>query len=120
LIATGTLMVGTDVSAGASDPAAAVTHATGTLADGATWIADVPGNWNGTVLLFSHGYGPPVAADAPGQPGVKAALLDHGFALAGSSYDPNGSWWALDSAVGDQFQALDAVESSLLARKPDQ
>jgi hypothetical protein len=25
---------------------------TGTLADGATWIADVPANWNGTLLLY--------------------------------------------------------------------
>ena len=120
LLAAGALMVGADASAGASDPAASVTHATGTLADGATWIADVPGNWNGTVLLFSHGYGPPVAADAPGQPGAKTALLDRGYALAGSSYDPNGSWWALNSAVGDQFQALDAVESSVLPGKPRQ
>ncbi|GAA0523707.1 MULTISPECIES: hypothetical protein [Streptomyces] len=31
----------------------ATTHLTGTLADGATWIADVPDRWNGTLLLFS-------------------------------------------------------------------
>ncbi len=131
LVATGALVFGTGASAaprpgsdvssavrGASDPAPSVANATGTLADGATWIADVPSNWNGTLLLFSHGYGPPIVADSPEQPGVKTALLDRGYALVGSSYDPNGSWWALDNAVSDQFQALDAAESGVLPRRP--
>ena len=88
------------------------THFTGTLGDGATWIADVPSPWNGTVLLYSHGFGPLVAADSP-DPVTHQALLDRGYALAGSSYDPNGSWWALDSAVADQFQTLTAVKTLL-------
>ena len=50
--------------------------------------------WNGVLLLYSHGFGPLTAADAP-DPASAAALLDRGYALAGSSYDPNGSWWAL-------------------------
>ena len=88
------------------------THYTGTLADGATWIADIPASWNGTVLLYSHGFGPLVAADSP-DPATHQALLDRGYALAGSSYDPSGSWWALDSAVTDQFQTLTAVKQLL-------
>ena len=88
------------------------THYTGTLADGATWIADIPTSWNGTVLLYSHGFGPLVAADSP-DPVTQHALLDRGYALAGSSYDPNGSWWALDTAVSDQFQTLSAVKQLL-------
>src|SRR5205085_891953 len=28
-------------------------HVTGTLPDGASWVADVPAQWNGTVLLYS-------------------------------------------------------------------
>ena len=86
---------------------ATTTHRTGTLADGATWIADVPSNWNGTLLLFSHGYGPTVAQDAPSTASGQE-LLTEGYALAGSSYDPAGSWWALDSAERDQFATLDA------------
>src|SRR6185437_3259212 len=35
---------------------------------------------------------------------------DRGYALVGSSYDPNGSLWALDSAVRDQFASLAAVQ----------
>lgn len=102
-------------------PAAAsvsgVTHTTGTIADGAAWIADVPQNWNGTVLLYSHGFGPLVAQDAPDS-GTADALLARGYALAGSSYDPNGSMWALDTAVQDQFQTLHAVEATVLPHAP--
>jgi hypothetical protein len=105
-------------AATAGSAAASTTHFSGVLADGATWIADVPSDWNGTLLLYSHGYGPPVAADAP-SPTVRDALLSRGYALAGSSYDPSGSWWALKSAVRDQFQTIDAATATALPRKPD-
>ena len=88
-------------------------HFTGTLADGTVWIADVPANWNGTLVLYSHGFGPLTAADSP-DPVTQAALLARGYALAGSSYDPNGSEWALDTAVSDQFGTLAAVEQTVL------
>jgi hypothetical protein len=93
------------------------TQYTGTLSDGGTWIADVPSPWNGTLLLYSHGFGPPVAADAP-DPATKNALLDRGYALAGSSYDPNGPFWALGSALRDQFETLDAVKQTVLPSLP--
>jgi hypothetical protein len=96
-----------------------ITHYSGTLADGTTWIADVPGNWNGTLLLYSHGFGPLTAADAP-DPTTQAALLARGYALTGSSYDPNGSEWALDTAVSDQYGSLSAVEQTVLPRRPRQ
>src|SRR4051812_48584170 len=59
-------------------------HLTGVLPDGATWIADLPaqGRWNGTLLLFSHGFGPAVAQDAPSG-AARDALLAEGYALAG-------------------------------------
>lgn len=104
-------------AATASPAAAAATHYSGTLADGATWIADVPSNWNGVLLLYSHGFGPLVAADAP-DPASLAALLGRGYALAGSSYDPNGSWWALQSAVRDQFQTIEAATANALPHAP--
>ena len=104
-------------AATASPAAAASTHFSGTLADGATWVADVPSNWNGVLLLYSHGFGPLAAADAP-DPGSAAALLDRGYALAGSSYDPNGSWWALQNAVRDQFQTIDAATANALPHVP--
>jgi hypothetical protein len=84
----------------------------GSTTDDGTWIADVPSPWNGTLLLYSHGFGPPLVADAPDPP-TKQALLDRGYALAGSSYDPGGSWWALNSALRDQFETLADVERDL-------
>ncbi|MFG1856730.1 hypothetical protein ACGFJT_33190 [Actinomadura geliboluensis] len=92
----------------AAHAAAAPAHYTGTLPDGATWIADVPADWNGTLVLFSHGFGPLTPADRPSEAAGKA-LLDRGYALAGSSYDPDGSLWALGSAVRDQIGTRDAL-----------
>ncbi len=104
-------------AAAAAHGAAPGSEVTGTLADGTTWVADFPASWNGTLILYSHGFGPLVAQDAP-DPGTKAALLADGYALAGSSYDPTGSEWALDTAVSDQFGTLAAVESTVLPHRP--
>ncbi len=101
----------------ASTASATTAHYSGALADGATWIADVPSDWNGVLLLYSHGFGSLVAADAP-DPASADALLARGYALAGSSYDPHGSLWALQSAVRDQFQTIDAVTASALPHAP--
>ncbi len=101
----------------AGSSATSLSHFTGTLSDGAVWIADVPTPWNGTLLLYSHGFGPLTAADAP-DPQTQAALLARGYALAGSSYDPTGSEWALDTAVSDQFGTLRAVEHRVLPHRP--
>ncbi|WP_030174230.1 hypothetical protein [Streptomyces sp. NRRL S-813] len=98
-------------SAAQADTADAA-HLTGTLSDGATWIADVPAHWNGTLLLFSHGFGPTVAEDAPSD-AVRTELLAEGYAMAGSSYDPHGSMWALNSAERDQFATLGAVTTKI-------
>jgi hypothetical protein len=103
---------------GAAHAAAAPgTQVTGTLANGTVWIAEYPANWNGTLILYSHGFGPLTAADAP-DPATQAALLADGYALSGSSYDPNNSQWALDTAVSDQFGSLAAVESTVLPSPP--
>jgi hypothetical protein len=119
-IGTALLAVAAALAAPAAVSAASpASHVTGTLPDGATWIADVPAPWNGTLLLYSHGFGPLTAADAP-DPATQAALLARGYALAGSSYDPNGSEWALDSAVRDQFGTLAAVEAGVLPGRPRQ
>ncbi len=104
------------IAGGVISPAAAqaevVTRAyTGTLADGAGWVADVPTPWNGTLILYSHGYGPLAAKDAP-DPATKQILLGEGYALVGSSYS-GPSLWALKSAVDDQFGALRAIEKTV-------
>ena len=109
--------VGILVAVPTASGATTSTSYSGTTSDGGQWIADVPAQWNGTLLLYSHGFGPPAAADAP-DPNTKAALLADGYALAGSSYDPKGSWWALNSALTDQFQTLSTVEQTVLPHPP--
>jgi dienelactone hydrolase len=108
-IATITTLAGTTYAANATTVSG---HFSGTLADGATWIADVPTNWNGTLVLYSHGFGPLQAADAPDS-NTASALLSQGYALAGSSYNPYGSQWALGSAENDQFATLSAFGNTI-------
>jgi hypothetical protein len=94
---------------------ATVTTHTGTLADGATWQIRVPAAWNGTLLLYSHGYRAPGSPTNPAQdvsdPVTGGWLLDHGFALAGSSYASTG--WAVKEALADQAAVLDAFEATV-------
>src|SRR5258708_1631624 len=77
---------------------------------GANYTIQVPSNWNGTLVLYSHGYvssTSPLLNPAPdaGDPLTGAALLQQGYALAGSSYSQNG--WALQQAFNDQTLLLD-------------
>jgi hypothetical protein len=81
---------------------------TGTLPDGATYLIDVPGDWNGTLVLYSHGYVTPGSSNPArdvGDPATGQWLLAHGYALAGSSYATTG--WAIKEAIPDQIATLD-------------
>ncbi|KMS68878.1 LigA protein [Streptomyces viridochromogenes] len=88
--------------------AADTTHVDGRLPSGATYMMDVPAHWNGTVLLFSHGYatGPANPAQVAPDDATKALLLRNGYALIGSSYATTG--WAVTDAVPDQLATLNA------------
>jgi hypothetical protein len=92
----------------------AATTYTGTLPDGAAWQIRVPADWNGTLLLYSHGYrapGSPNPAQDVSDPVTGGWLLDHGFALAGSSYASTG--WAIKEALADQAAVLDAFQATV-------
>ncbi len=94
--------------------AAAQQHLTGTLPDGATYVIDLPPLWNGTLLLYSHGYvvpGSPNPAMDVGDPITGGYMLAAGYALAGSSYATTG--WAVQQAIPDQIATLDAFESAV-------
>jgi hypothetical protein len=98
---------------------------------GAKYSIVMPTKWNGTLLLYSHGYrfaqpGPPSFAavetdaqvtstdsDGSGSDALAKNLMSRGYALAGSSYKSNG--WA----VADGVQAgedLYAKFSDLVAK----
>src|SRR5579863_4772123 len=84
---------------------------TGTLHDGATYLIQVPAGWNGTLVLYSHGYvtpGSPNPATDVGDPLTGAWLLANGYALAGSSYATTG--WAIQQAIPDQLSTLNAFD----------
>jgi pimeloyl-ACP methyl ester carboxylesterase len=81
--------------------------------DGAKYAIKLPTKWNGTLLLYSHGYrfaapAPPsfdpvdtnaqvssTDTDGSGADPLSTSLLAAGYALAGSSYKSNG-WAAAD------------------------
>lgn len=76
--------------------------------NGAPYRIRVPEVWNGTLLVFAHGYRD--KADHPGEvdnrnadvapnPALEAPLLAQGFALAGTAYKDNG--WAIGDAIQD-------------------
>jgi len=99
-------MLGGATAAHADGP----TTLTGTLPDGATWKAEVPSPWNGTLILYNHGYVAPLPGAA--NPAVDVSdpltggyLLSQGYALAGSSYASTG--WAVKDALSDQLAVLD-------------
>jgi len=84
----------------------------GKFADGATYLMQVPSNWNGTLVLYSHGYvvpGSPNPAEDVGDPVTGAYLLANGYALGGSSYATTG--WAIQQALPDQIKVLDTFKT---------
>src|SRR5216683_5594658 len=88
-----------------------VTTINGTLPNGkATYLIEVPTNWNGTLFLYSHGYVPsgspnPARDVGNGDLATRFFMLSSGFALAGSSYATTG--WAIHDAIPDQIAVLD-------------
>ena len=91
-------------------PPGVETHV-GTLADGATFLIEVPANWNKTLFLYSHGYVVPGSANPAqdvGDPFTRFFMLSSGFALAGTSYATTG--WAIHEALHDQIDVLDKFD----------
>lgn len=76
------------------------------LPGGARWAAEVPADWNGTLLLYSRGYSPSAGNPDPAPKQHRQALLDAGYAIAGSDYGSGG--WAVEQAVPAQRATLAA------------
>jgi hypothetical protein len=99
---------------------------TGTI-EGADYEIVMPDTWNGTLLIYSHGYRPaepfpptfdPIVRSASPAPGwdtgdrsVGEALLERGYALAGSAFASNG--WAVEDGVAAAGQIYDFFSSSI-------
>jgi pimeloyl-ACP methyl ester carboxylesterase len=76
----------------------------------------MPADWNGTLLLYSHGYWPaafpPQGIALTNSADTEAWLLDHGFALAGSSFR-GVTGYQVAQGQEDQLALLDWFESTI-------
>jgi pimeloyl-ACP methyl ester carboxylesterase len=83
---------------------------TGTL-EGAPYRIDVPANWNGSLVVYYHGY--EVVGEARKDPWPLAAgtqaFLDRGYAVAASGYSRQG--WAVEEALADSRRLISLFES---------
>ncbi|NMR30501.1 alpha/beta hydrolase [Arthrobacter sp. SF27] len=86
------------------------TVATGTLDNEATWRAEVPGDWNGKLVLFAHGFRGGIDNPAwdKGFAPTATELIKRGYAVASSSYAETG--WALETAAQDQLDTMAGFE----------
>ena len=82
--------------------------------NGAAFEIRVPASWNGTLVMFAHGYRD--AADHPGETddrsaqafggeAAEQAMLAAGYAIAGSAYASNG--WAVADGIQDTAALVD-------------
>ncbi|MEJ3743544.1 DUF6351 family protein [Actinomycetes bacterium KLBMP 9797] len=92
---------------------------TGTI-DGADFRVELPDSWNGTLVLYSHGYFPEGfphfgigLTNRPADSESEAWLLANGYALAGSYYSGNGTGYAVERALRDQIALLDWFEDNV-------
>jgi len=93
---------------------------TGTIA-GAQFRAEVPDHWNGTLVLYSHGYQPAgfpffgvaLTNRPPDRSETEAWLLDHGYALAASQFQNEGIGYQVHNALRDQTALLDWFGASV-------
>ncbi len=73
--------------------------------DGAAYRIEFPEHWNGTLVLYAHGYEmaktprPPVTFQGPGSGAYRKEFLSRGAAFAESGYRAQG--WAVKEALTD-------------------
>lgn len=68
--------------------------------NGAQFRIDIPGDWNGVLVVYCHGYSPNPGRFTPGQSNPVAALFTaRGYGVAQSGYAAGG--WAIQEAVQD-------------------
>lgn len=86
--------------------------------NGAQYLVKVPRDWNGTLVLFSHGYYPEAFPPPPGFVMLSTAeqtegwLLDHGYALAASNFR-GVVGFTVEPALRDQLRLLDWFEDNV-------
>lgn len=136
LLSTLVLSIPTASAAPLCDGKVPVNSCVGVTSDGAPYAMQVPANFNGTVLIYSHGYRPnvDVPAGIPGYGGYKVLnlpetapgqsrrdltvtnyLLTKGYALAGSGFARQG--WNADSALTTNKELISTFKSKFPTTK---
>jgi len=136
LISTFTITVPSASAAPLCDGKVPVNSCIGATSDGAPYAMQVPANFNGTLIIYSHGYRPNVNViegipgyggykvtntpeTAPGQSGgdltVTNYLLSKGYALAGSGFSRQG--WNADSALLTNKELIDTFKAKFTTTK---
>ena len=132
-----TLVVASPANAAATGPtcdgAAPVQTCTGTTSDGAAYKMVIPASFNGTVTIWSHGFGgnttipgyfavdssAQLAPNGLGETGGNAALVkyltDKGVAVMGSGYSTQG--WNLDEAVKTNAELVGIFKTKFTTTK---
>jgi hypothetical protein len=70
---------------------------------------EVPAQWNGTLVMFAHGYAGNGTTVAVSDPNLRQWFVDHGYAWAASSYAMNG--YDVGTGVVDTHDLLEAFPS---------
>ncbi|MEA2221944.1 MAG: hypothetical protein QOH83_320 [Solirubrobacteraceae bacterium] len=89
--------------------------------EGAKFRVEVPERWNGTLVLYSHGYLPPGFPDfgvaltnrPPDRSETETWLLEHGYALAASQFQNDGIGYQIHNALHDQIALLDWFDANV-------
>jgi pimeloyl-ACP methyl ester carboxylesterase len=88
---------------------------TGTI-DGADYRVEMPERWNGTLVVYSHGYWPaqypPEGIALSNSPETESWLLDHGYALAASNFR-GVTGYQVGQGYEDQLALLDWFETTI-------
>jgi hypothetical protein len=84
--------------------------------EGVKFRVEMPERWNGTLVLFSHGYYPdffaPDDIEMANRPETATWLVDHGYAIAASEF--NGKFgFTVEPALHDQIALLDWFDANI-------
>jgi pimeloyl-ACP methyl ester carboxylesterase len=110
------LVAGLLVAGSATSASADERHSYSGTINGADYRVETPEHWNGTLVLYSHGYDPGFFfgnITVSNAPETEEWLLDHGYALAASRFQNNGVGYVVEDAIQDQLALLDWFEANV-------
>lgn len=84
--------------------------------NGADFRVETPQRWNGTLVLYSHGYNPGFASErlpVSNAPETEEWLLANGYAVAASEYQNDGVGYVIKEAIHDQLALLDWFDANV-------